>query len=209
MRRRYLYAAALAVAVIAGYMLGAVLPMHAPTRGGLEAQANVILQVYRNGQLVYVKQGDPAVNNLLKVLQNILDKSADGVSAIDIYGNSRSFGDYFEDYVGTIVIGDTPGVSRDTNTFSTIYATVLPDELTTSSNDTGVYFIVGGSYTLPTDHSAINVTAVGLAIADANTDSGTATAGYNPVLIFADMLSSPVTLNPGDTIHVRYIIQFP
>ncbi len=221
------YAAIIVAGLVAGYGLHALL---APTGTPLEGQgiATVTLQVYKNGRLVYEKKGDPALENLLALLGELLDKddgtldntfpfyTVSGVSRF-YWGSTTKYyvirpGDGYGDGAtsphGVIVFGEDSTFRRTDYTMTTIHAIQYIDEFQSVSNDTGIYLIVGGTYTNPAS-STTNVTVSAVALGIYAYSISTTPTTDKTWLLFKDVLASPVVLQPGDSIHVRYIISFP
>ncbi len=220
------YAAIIVAGLVAGYGLHALL---APASTPLEGQgiATVTLQVYKNGQLVYEKKGDPALENLLAFLGELLDRDdgtfertlpfyrMDGTNSFKdsanyqllfLPGNYRSGGYAYPH--GVIAFGEDTTFRRTDYTMVTVHAIQFIDEYQEVSNDTGVYLTLGATYTNPaTSTTNVTISAVGLGYT-LQSNTGTPTTGTT-WLFFKDVLASPVVLQPGDSIHVRYIISFP
>ena len=229
------YAAIMVAGLVAGYGLHALLAPAATQLGGQDI-ATVILQVYKNGQLVYEKKGDPALENLLYYLAELLDY--DDGSALDnsiaptrvdgtqkwtdaygtwsyllLPGNTRPTSSTQDNYIatpkhGVIVFGEDTTFRRTDYTMVTVHAIQFIDEFDIVSNDTGIYLTVGATYNNPaTATTNVTISAVGLGVNTQPIQSNPG-AGYT-WLLFKDVLASPVVLQPGDSIHVRYTISFP
>ena len=161
----------------------------------------LVVQVHRvNGTTVtYTKEGDLVLLNFAKLLvkaivgQNDPDGDDDfmmtkGVAAIGTNSIGATFGRFW--------LGDDPAPSvslTDYNFTADIVFNVQDGDITISGNNMTIDIF--GSYTVDT---AFNVTEVGLVMPwDSVPDW---------VLLFHDVLPSPIQLNAGDGITVHYYI---
>ena len=188
----------------------------------------VELYVYKNGELVYYDPDDPAVNNLAYLLAELLDYDGAynapkgqrmdgsntwgtigvcGTSSKPILIDGTNYA-YAESTRGFIIAGQDELFSRQDYTLSDILAKSFLDEFIINSTGTEITLTLGGSITYPSDATSnYTVTAVGLGITAC--DPGTSISNAASWLLFKDVLNIPVTLQPGDTIHVRYVIHLP
>ena len=213
-----LLAAIAAVSVAGAYWAALARPgtsLEAPRApgGGLHAE----LYVYKNGELVYYDPDDPATDNLAYVMLALLDNSYDGPKkAVALDGTTHWWDEFVEDFYGVVLFGQLASFSRSLHNLDTVYAKSIVDEVNSYVDSEGYHIVVGASWTVPTT-AGQNYTITGVALAisaawDENNQHGQPTSPGSDsqiAILFADVLSQPVTLQPGDTIHVRYVITLP
>ena len=188
----------------------------------------VELYIYKNNQLVYYDPDDPAVNNLAYLLAELLDYDGTydpptpqrmdgtaswnpaavcGASNYPIVRGGTSYGNA-ETTRAFVVAGQDQLFSRQDYTLSNVLAMSFLDEFIINSTGTEITLTLGGSITYPSSATSnYTVSAVGLGVTSC--DPGNSIDASASWLIFKDVLSTPVTLQPGDTIHVRYVIHLP
>jgi len=207
---------AIPIVILVGLAMGLAYWQAQPAQ---QAQAvRVSLYIYKNGELTYYDPDDPATENLAKMLLLMLDDSYSATfKPVDM--NGQSYSGYYENYddlKGVIVFGNDPTASRGSYTLSQVYYMTLPDEYDYISNQTGVYIIVGGTWTVPataTQNYTLATVALGTGNVEGSPGDGTGRASDpgkgGTILLFIDQLSQPIEVHPGDTVHVRYVISFP
>ena len=168
----------------------------------------VELYVFRNGELVYHDPDDPAVENLGRIIAELVAPTQGwSIKASD--GTLYNFIDTAEyaDRDGIIIISDDIqstfnrtmyAVPEGTQTYS------ATPSVSVTYDENGVYVTISASFTVS---SPMNITWTGLyASWDTSLTSGGADKYF---LLFADKIDPPVQVNPSDTITVVYKIVLP
>jgi len=225
-KRRLLYAIPLLAAIALAAGLGGL--MLNTDQAGQNQMADPaieiipILRVYKDGNLVYEKEGDPPTNNLALLFYaaiapaaktdgsanvitiTAMDGSANALDPDNAYGAVK--GHKLWAVVGT---GTTPAGPSDYSMQTVGYGEAKLVSLYYDDNATAWHMVVTAAVTLST---GANITEVGLA-ADAlsNTIYDPANGPAYNALLFRDLLPQPIAAQAGDVIEVQYeiIIDLP
>ena len=181
-----------------------------------------ILRIYdENGRLIYEKVGDPPTNNLAHLFFSAIAPRYDTSGAAFVIGVARLDGNSDNldpDATYGPIDSHTLWVLAGTGTNPPSYSDYTMTGITAGEAKVANYFFdtttnewvlqVTGTITFS---SSFNVTEVGLAVdyADGTNAIGSPTnyPGDN-ILIFRDVLPTPVQVNNGDSISVQYEIRF-
>ena len=206
----------LAIAVAIGLIL---LPYILPYTDGTKTNTitiTPIMRIYKDGVLFYEKKGDPPTNMLVHLFMFMIapryttDGSATVFNIISINGNSWSFNpgiEVVDEHTAWVIAGTGTNPPAYTDTSMEIVGfgeARLANYYFDSTNKEWVIQISGsilfdGSY---------NITEVGLTVDVADKLSGKidspGSAPARNILVFRDLLPSPITVSNGDSITVQY-----
>ena len=208
-KARVLAALAVIIAALAGYMLGNIMATPDYYIGDYEGNVlRVELYVYRNGELIYYDPDDPATNNFLALLEALLDNDDDAddnvVARDGLTDNLEAWAVYMRD-LGRAIVMVSNGTATFSRTMSDLPGTIWLNWATATIQNNEL--VISGTITID---ASTNITYVGLAMWHAGTED-TATLGQasNEILLFADELSSPISVKAGDVVTVVYKIVVP
>ena len=227
MLARALAAAVLVVLVMAGL---ALIPAQHNTGPEPDGAIRIIpvLEVYKNGVKVYEKTGDPPTHNLA-MLFFLVVAPRDSVDGTDFQftvtmmdGTGKTVGadhglngvnyDTVDDHTLWVLAGSGTGTPSYNDYTMNILGYGEAKAVSFSYNDTSKAWTLEIAGTVQFS-SATNITDVGLAVDVAgsnqyyNVDNPADYPDRN-VLIFHDKLPSPISVNNGDSITIKYTIMF-
>ena len=192
-----------------GYELGSYMTEERIKVGPYEGQGiRVQVEIYRNGELVYVDYDDPAVDNFLLFLAGVIDNDVAGILVKDRGGLNRNPISYY----GAAVVGISDDTTSSFNQTlielpgtNVLLSAVDPTQIAVDTANKTI--TISGTITIPSSFTSFTVGWVGLYL-DYSTDNGLVDG--DEVLIFADPLgANAFTANPGDVITVVYKITVP
>ncbi|ALL01952.1 hypothetical protein Pyrde_1909 [Pyrodictium delaneyi] len=169
-----------------------------------------VLKVYKNGELVYMKVGDPPLENWAKVLAAILTNQGQTLITSDGGGVTLNHGDGLDALVGrsdngaltappVVVAGQLSSeLTYNTYWFDEAYTAPITTLGTGWQENMGEYVIkIKGTVTFDSN-TTINV--VGLAIRPV------VDTYQRTVLVFADKLPEPIDVSSTDSLTIVYEI---
>ncbi len=197
------------LAVLSGWYLGNMLKnanilKNEQGREGV-VSVDVIVRHYRNGTLLseQVKRGDPATKNFAQLMYSLVDLGGSrSVPVVDISGTARSLAYGCGRSCGYLYTGGNSliGIGTGTGAFSInnytlanpIWSVVSSPTVSIVGNKANI--TVSASFSLS---AAMTIGEVGLRTQLNGGD----------ILLFRDVLSTPISAVAGDTVTVTYIIR--
>ena len=182
-----------------------------------------IVQVYRNGELIYTKVGDPPTNNLAAIFFSAIapryktDGTAFSITITAMDGTAGALNPASNTMIDEHTLwviagtGNNPPAYTDYSMNLAGYGEAQVVNYYYNSTAKAWILEVSGSITFST---SANITEVGLAtdiLGSASISSQFQNPADDPaanLLVFRDTLPSPIKVSNGDSITIKYTIMF-
>lgn len=194
---------------ISGFLAGTHYGQTVNMASSYQHVMRVELYLYKNGKLVYYDPDDPTLKNFLGFLEAVTDNDNnvdDDVTRIDgtlldLESASTGLNNFGR---AVVMVSDGTGVSFSRTMYNlpgNVYKAIASS---TIQNDNTL--IISGTVTVSNNAS---ITWVGLGTYMAGAEDTITPDNTYVVLLFADQLSTPISVGAGDVVTVVYKIVFP
>ncbi len=209
-RRSLLLGLGGAGAGVAAALLAALLLLQPAAETVAALEILPVLKVYKNGELVYTKVGDPPLENWAKVLAAILTDQGQTLIASGGAGVTLNHGDIYDALVGGVDSARTTAppvvVAGSLSGELTLSAHWFDEAYTAQASTLGVGWAEGqNEYVIKVKGTVVfdvntTVNVVGLAIRPVVDNA------QRTVLVFADKLPEPISVTSTDSMTIVYEI---